>query len=272
MNHLIKDLDSIVLIYVPLFQLYDMEKLYPKEMKYFLGKKNIGEKIRGNQRSSCGGFHTMYITEEGHFYVTGRNDFGQSGLGDNTHRNVYEKVAESVVSVSCGYHHSMYINKEGHLYATGYNENGQLGLGASPYRNTFTRVRENVVLVSCGAFHTMYINEEGHLYATGNNNRGQLGLGDKTQRNVFTKVGENIVSVYCGYSHSMYINKEGQLSGDRLRLRPVAQGNESCRDPQAKLACSLPCTRTCLYATGNNSNGELGLDNTKDIDVFTKIE
>jgi hypothetical protein len=54
MDYLIKDLFSIVLKYVPLFQLYDMEKIFPKGMKYFLGKLSIGDKIRCIQKLSCG--------------------------------------------------------------------------------------------------------------------------------------------------------------------------------------------------------------------------
>jgi alpha-tubulin suppressor-like RCC1 family protein len=102
MDPLIKDIFSIVLKYVPLFQLYDMEKIYPEEMKYFLGKQSTGDKIRGLQRLSCGSSYTMYISQEGHLCASGRNYHGELGLGDNKDRNVFEKVSENVVAVSCG--------------------------------------------------------------------------------------------------------------------------------------------------------------------------
>jgi alpha-tubulin suppressor-like RCC1 family protein len=92
MDPLIKDFFSIVLKYMPLFQLYDMEKIYPKGMKYFLGKLSIGDKIRGLHHLSCGECHTMFISQEGHLYASRWNNIGQLGLGDIKNRNVFEKV------------------------------------------------------------------------------------------------------------------------------------------------------------------------------------
>jgi alpha-tubulin suppressor-like RCC1 family protein len=139
MDPLIKDLFSIVLKYVPLFQLFDMEKIYPKGMKYFLGKLSIGDKIRGLQRLSCGSSYTMYISQEGHLCASGRNISGQLGLGDNKERDVFEKVSESVVAVSCEHSYTMYITQEGCLYASEWNDIGELGLGDNKTRNVFEK-------------------------------------------------------------------------------------------------------------------------------------
>ena len=172
---------------------------------------------------SCGNDHSMYITKKGYLYATGSNYNGQLGLGDNTNRDTFTRVAENIISVSCGGHHSMYITEEGHLsgdtrakertskqslrvpatpvalsdwvptkwtclYATGNNHYGQLGLGDNNGRYIYEKVGESVVSVSCGHYHSRYITEEGHLYATGSNDYGQLGLGDNTPRNTFIKI------------------------------------------------------------------------------------
>jgi alpha-tubulin suppressor-like RCC1 family protein len=68
----------------------------------------------------------MYITQEGHLYASGCNNFGQLGLEDNTDSNICEKVLENTVAVSCGSCHTMYITQEGVLYASGSNHLGQI--------------------------------------------------------------------------------------------------------------------------------------------------
>jgi hypothetical protein len=92
MDPLVKDLFSIVLEYVPLFQFYDMEKIYPKGMKYFLGKLSIGEKIRGAQRLSCENSYTMDTTQEGVLCASGSNTDGELGLGDKKDGKVFKKI------------------------------------------------------------------------------------------------------------------------------------------------------------------------------------
>jgi len=393
MNHLIKDLDSIVLGYVPVFQLHDMKKLYPKEMKYFLGKKTIGDKIRVKQRLSCGKTQSMYITEKGDLYSTrhgdngqlgftdkkvfekvaenvvfascgdfsmyipnegylydsrtyyntckilcntgpdksvrnlkddgwkfdktamnvrsvscghehsmfitnedhlsgdtrtclyaaGSNNSGQLGLGDSKDRDV--KVAENIASVSCGEYHSMYITTEGHLYATGYYYYGQLGLTGARDRKIFTKVAENVVSVSCGMYHSMYIDKEGQLYATGWNHSGQLGLGDNTDRDTFTRVAENVVFVSCGNSHSMYITDKNDLYGAGYnRSGELGLGDKDDRFKFEKITenvASVSCgtyysmyinEQGGVYATGKNNKGQLGLGDHHNRDQFEKIK
>jgi hypothetical protein len=139
-NYLIKELSSIVLRYVPLFQLYDMEKIYPKEMKYFLGKLSTGQKIGGTKRLSCENNHIMYITQEGYLYASRRNFHGMLGLGDNKDRHVLEKVSESIIAAYCGHSQTMYITQEGHLYASGWNNNGQLGFEDNKDRYVFEKI------------------------------------------------------------------------------------------------------------------------------------
>jgi alpha-tubulin suppressor-like RCC1 family protein len=76
---LIPDLNSIVLEYLPKYQLFDMKKLYPQDVQYYLGEQTIEELIRGKQRISCGVNHAMYLPPQGQIYAYGGNDYGQSG-------------------------------------------------------------------------------------------------------------------------------------------------------------------------------------------------
>ncbi|CAK7354630.1 unnamed protein product [Dovyalis caffra] len=59
---------------------------------------------------SCGGAHTLFLTETGRVYATGLNDFGQLGISDN---NTYcmeplevSRLKKEIVQISAGYHHS----------------------------------------------------------------------------------------------------------------------------------------------------------------------
>ena len=203
----------------------------------------------------------MYITEDGHLYATGQNNKGQLGFGDTTQRYKFKKVAENIVSVSCGHSYTMYITTEGHLYGTGANHSGEAGLGSFKYSDTFIKVAENIVSVSCGSNHSMYINDKGHLYATGGNMLGQLGLGKTKHICIFEKIAENIVSVSCGELHSMYITSK-RVSGQRSK----ATGSYQRGSPEKGTN-----EEECLYATGFNRSGELGLEDNTNRDQFERI-
>jgi len=45
---------------------------------------------------SCGGFHSMVITNEG-LFVWGNNKYGQLGLNDNNDRNILQKLSQSSI-------------------------------------------------------------------------------------------------------------------------------------------------------------------------------
>jgi len=186
-------------------------------------------------------------------YTTGLNNYGQLGLGNAIDRTEYAKVAgfaagEHPVAVSAGYYHTMVITQDNsgnrYLYGTGYNGSGELGLGNTANRSVFAKVTagfgagEQPLVVSAGHFHTMVItqNKAGvlRLYGTGHNGAGQLGLGDTTNRLVFTPVTPNLVTgdvfvnVACGGAHSMIITQ------------------------------NMSTAARSLYATGDNSHGQLG--------------
>ncbi|KAB1222296.1 Ultraviolet-B receptor UVR8 [Morella rubra] len=82
---------------------------------------------------SCGGAHTLFLTEPGRVFATGLNDFGQLGISDNMTYTIepveVSGIKKEIVQISAGYHHSCAITVDGELYMWGKNSNGQLGLG-----------------------------------------------------------------------------------------------------------------------------------------------
>jgi alpha-tubulin suppressor-like RCC1 family protein len=104
------------------------------------GDQLIPIKVKGfkNERVvmiSCGSRHSMALTECGHVYSWGENNFGQLGIGntvksyepkfvaviDESKRNVF------IEKISCGYCHSLLLSSDGNIYAFGRNKFGALG-------------------------------------------------------------------------------------------------------------------------------------------------
>ena len=94
--------------------------------------------------------------------------------------------------------------------------------------------------IACGAYHTFVLKNDGSLWATGNNSNGELGLNDTNRRTAFTQVTTNINNdvkeVVCGYTCTFIIKNDGSL-----------------------------------WATGGNSNRQLGLGDNTNRTTFTKV-
>jgi hypothetical protein len=84
---------------------------------------------------SCGGNHSMALTECGHVYSWGWNKFGQLGIGNTVDSNEPKFVAVIdenkcnvfIEKLSCGSNHSLLLSSDGYIYAFGYNKFGELG-------------------------------------------------------------------------------------------------------------------------------------------------
>jgi hypothetical protein len=84
---------------------------------------------------SCGWFHSMALTECGHVYSWGWNEFGQLGIGNTVSSNEPQFVAVSdenkcnvfIEKISCGYAHNLLLSSDGNIYVFGRNESGELG-------------------------------------------------------------------------------------------------------------------------------------------------
>ncbi|HHY0050379.1 TPA: RCC1 domain-containing protein, partial [Clostridioides difficile] len=132
------------------------------------------------------------------------------------------------------------------VWACGYNNYGQLGLGDTTSRNVFTKVNiDNVKDVICGGSHTFIIKNDGSVWACGYNNYGQLGLGDTTNRNTFTKVNIELKNNLPEYANNYKIK--------------AGRGSYILKNNNA------------LWSCGYNTHGALGLGDTTNRYVFTKV-
>lgn len=237
---------------------------------------------------SCGMEFSCAVLEDGTAYVTGKNNYGQLGLGISASSlNKWTKVdsVSNIDSCSCGGSHMMLVTKEGKLLVAGLNNNGQLGLGNTTNIRTFTEVPNltDVKMCSCGYDYSYVLKEDGELLSCGNNAYGQLGLGDITNTNEFTHVMDNVKFVDSGSYHTVIITNDnkaysvGMNAYGQLGLGDNAKRNTFTEVPMGKVLdvqCGYSHTVIIgedgkVYTCGSNQWGQLGVGSTTNATVPT---
>ena len=140
-------------------------------------------KISGMIQISAGGYHSIFLRNNGKIYVCGRNDYGQLGLGTTNDISYPFELLSDAKVIATGAHHSSYVTKNGDIYTTGRNQvmnffcvliilkYGQLGIKKnSAFQTSFQ------ILFSLGDVDDVTLGEDysialskGFLYGFGNN-------------------------------------------------------------------------------------------------------
>lgn len=108
---------------------------------------------------SCGGKHTIALTENGEVFTWGRGEFGRLGHRDQEHRVFPLMVTgfpDPIRAIAGGGYHSMAVTERGELYAWGHNEHGRLGLGSS---QLFVTSPTLVNQTSASSKHRIYVSQ-----------------------------------------------------------------------------------------------------------------
>lgn len=152
---------------------------------FFIGK-NVKE-------ISCGGFHTLVLTDDDELYSFGSNAFGQLGLDDRKSRDIPTKInIKNVKSIACGYAFSAVITNDGKLITWGFNKNGRCGHpddyneyteeSKMPFISSPKIVEQfdGIILtdMACGSGHMIVLDDKGQAYSFGRNDLGQLAVFD----------------------------------------------------------------------------------------------
>jgi len=178
------------------------------------------------QQLACGAANTCALTQGGHLYVWGSNNFGQLGTGNTTNTWQPGRVhvcGKLISKISVGYEFCLAITQHGDLYAWGAGSGGQLGNGKAKHEHSPKPVLvvSNVICCSAGEDHSAAICAVPHnggnvLYTWGNCEMGRLGLGDGYIHGMMStpkvvdiggpfKEGQTLrgpLSVHCGQSHT----------------------------------------------------------------------
>jgi alpha-tubulin suppressor-like RCC1 family protein len=240
------------------------------------------------------------LSDTGKVYVTGLNNYGQLGLGDNTNRNTFMEVSslndKYITAVALNNDYSLTLSDSGKVYAAGRNSNGNLGLGDTIDRNTFTEVTsldgKNITTIAAGLLHSLALSDDGKVYAAGRNNLGQLGLDNITNSYTFTEISslsdKNITAV-AAYSDSSFAlshngkvyaagkNDHGQLGlGDTVNHTAFTEVTSLKGKKIVAIAVSTFHTLALsddgkVYAAGRNHIGQLGFDDKIGSDNFRKV-
>ena len=236
----------------------------------------------------------MLLQKDGTLLATGENRYGLFGNGTTSNLSSLTQIASNVKMFSVAVDSSLII-KNNKVYVAGYNNYGQLGLGDNINRTTFTEVNvpnpENIKKVASGGHSFFLIYNDGTVYATGYNSQGQFGLGHYNDINEFTKLPiTNVRDVFSSGYTSFILKNDGSLWGAGCnnygQLNRTASSNQ--QDYQLtfidtnltnikRVDCGLNTyfflkNDGTLYSTGQNSNGQLGLNTTSDIYSITKVD
>ena len=160
-------------------------------------------------------------------YVSGRNNYGQLGFGNNTNQTAFVPITINIPTtkkirmVAGGWAHFVIILfDDGTMMGCGRNDYGQLGLGNYTSQSTFKPIPliEKVNYVSCGDYHTLIILDNGKVMSTGLNNYGQLGLNHNNPNkfNTFQYVTHNMpnsraIQVAGGQQYSYILFENGKV-------------------------------------------------------------
>jgi alpha-tubulin suppressor-like RCC1 family protein len=235
--------------------------------------------------------------------VAGANSIpgGQIGQGDVPHVPTFSSVSEGATGdvriVSAGTYHSVFHKRTvvgGNIWTAGKIEN------LTDDHKTFTQLVDvtDIFDIAAGGRSVFYINHTAGrmLSGKGENLYGQLGLGDVLQKPSFTNINQFLVyTVSAGNDVTLMIqtqkpndaigtvwsvgnNRHGQLGygwKGNINISDFRQisslGDRVCAIAANSNHNFAQKDDGTIYSVGDNSKGQLGLDDTTDRYEFTQV-
>ncbi|EQF29007.1 regulator of chromosome condensation (RCC1) repeat family protein [Clostridioides difficile CD160] len=216
----------------------------------------------------CNALNSFIIKNDNSLYGCGYNSSGQLGLGDVSERNVFTNMASNVKKVVYGINTTIVLKNDDSLYGCGLNSQGQLGLGSVPNPRTLIKISvNNIKDIACGNDHTIIIRNDNKLLFCGTNRDSQIGNPNVLSYpvDVFTEYKSAEV---LGYNKSITMNNKNYLIKEN--------GDYICYGNVKKIISNEGSTYALLesgelWVSGNNGNGQLGLNHSTSQNYFTKV-
>ena len=261
-------------------------------------KFNVPQKIQDIppvRSVACGDVYTLVITNDSNLWVCGNNVDGQLFLNNKENQSKFRQTSFSNVSkISAGHRHSLFQNNKREIFGCGQNREGQIGLRHFNHPQvTVTRVLnqpEEIVHFCCGYRQSYFLDSKGNVYTVGYNNHGNLGLGHNKNQHTLNQISDipPIKSISCTRYSCFLIDFEGNVwsfgnngygelgHGDTAR-RTVPKKIESLKNIQliSYGSCSYHFlakdSQNKIFATGNNGNGQLGINSNQACSTPTEM-
>ncbi len=239
---------------------------------------------------SAGDGFSFGLKANGTLWAWGKNDKGQLGNNSNTGQNMPVQIAGTGwVSVAAGGRHTLALKANGTLWSWGDNSDGQLGIGNNTDYNTPQQVGgdNKWTSIAAGDAYSLALRNDGTIWAWGNNANGQLGQGNTVSSNQPVQIGAatDWIRIAAGDAHAVAVkvngniygwgrNQEGQLGLSTItdQLLPVivsGQQDALLISAGGNFSGLLNVNRGLICMSGINTDGQLGLGSTTNMQTFT---
>ncbi|NOQ32069.1 MAG: hypothetical protein GQ570_13205 [Helicobacteraceae bacterium] len=229
---------------------------------------------------TAGGYHSIYLDNDGDLFSWGSGSYGQLGLNDeNSSKSTPQYVSSlsNIIAVGTGTYTSFAIDSSYKLWSWGNSGQGQLGLGDTVSRNAPTDTGlTNAKAVDAGSYISVVLKNDGTVWTTGGDGSGYLGDGTADPSTSFIQVKTDsstyltdVVGVAAGNRHFVAVKSDGTvwtwgsnyygaLGSDLIYPQQVSNISNAI-SVEAGDAHSVVLTLDGkVYAFGLNNNGESG--------------
>ena len=236
-------------------------------------------------------------------WATGKNASGQLGTGDNTDRNVFTLIDDSLTwtQVECGGFYNttpdsgftIAKKSDGTLWSTGDNTYGMLGDGSNTARNTFAQIGSSTDWdkFSCGSYGTLAIKTDNTMWGWGF--VGACGFGNASANySSPTQMGSDTdwAEVACAGYFALAIKTDGTLwSAGYNNVGQLGDGTNNNNFTFTQVgsdtdwqniqvvgtttsgASYAQKSNGYIYSSGYNADGQLGIGTYIDVNTFTSV-
>lgn len=239
--------------------------------------------------------YVVFVFKDGSVFSFGNNAVGQLGLGDDIPRLLPTRISnirfeqKQVTQSAAGITLTLFLCSEGSMFYCGNDGTGPTSY--YPY-NAGNTVFENkrVIQIRKKFDTTFHLCEDGTVYADGNNEWGELGLNDFNPRIIPTLIdsahflGKKVIQCWPGPRRSFFLCDDNSVfisGGEREQPnaaiprqidKALFENKEIVQCAVGFNHCIVICADGNVFTFGDNTNGQLGHNDTLERLLPTRID